>query len=119
MFPGQPNSSEILCGTRTTTGTVITVPAGKWYTGSVSMTSAVAAVGTSAPVLTVNGTNAAPAAGTVVARCESSGLLSSAASNSTYNEIIILAPPENSVTLDFTQGASGASSVSINGFIYG
>lgn len=119
MFPGQPNSFEIMCGTRTTTGTVITVPAGKWYTASVSMTASVAAAGTSAPTLTVNGTNAAPASGTVVARCESAGLLASAAANSSYNEIIVLAPAENDVTLDFTQGAAGASSVTVNGFIFG
>lgn len=119
MFPGSPNATEIMCGTRTTTGTVITVPAGKWYTGNVSMTSSVAALGTSAPVLTVNGTNAAPAAGTVVTRCESSGLLASASANSVFQEIIVLAPPENSVTLDFTVGAAGASSVTVNGFIFG
>lgn len=118
MFPGQPSSSEILCGTRTTTGTVITVPAGKWYTGNVSMTSSVAAAGTSAPTLTVNGANAAPASGTVVARCESAGLLASASANATFQEIIVLAPAENDVTLDFTAGAAGASSVTINGYVF-
>lgn len=119
MFAGQPNSSEILCSSRTTTGTLITIPAGKWYTGNISLTASVAAVGTSAPTVTTSGVNVSPAAGTVIARHNVSGLLASAAADSSTTEIIVLAPPENDVTLEFTAGAAGASSATVNGFIFG
>lgn len=119
MFAGQPNSSEILCGSRTTTGTLITIPAGKWYTGNLTVTASVAAAGTSAPTVTTSGTNVAPAADTVVGRHSVSGLLAAAAAGSSSTEVIILAPPENDVTLEFTAGAAGASSATVNGFIFG
>ncbi len=118
MFPGIPNSSEIICGTRTTTGTLVTIPAGKWYTGNISMTASVALAGASAPTVATAGTNVAPAAGTVIARCDSAGLLASASSNSSYQEIIVLAPSENDVTLEFTAGANGVSSATVNGYIF-
>lgn len=119
MFAGAPSSTEIMCGTRTTTGTVITVPAGSWYTGSVMLSASVSVAGNSSPTVTVNGTNAAPAAGTVVARINLVGLALSTVADSCYIDILVKAPDENSVTIDFTAGASGTSSVSINGFIFG
>lgn len=119
MFPGQPNASEIICGSRTTTGTLITIPAGKWYTGTLAVSAAVAVAGTSAPTVTTAGTNVAPATGTVVGRAIATGLLAAAAANGVPIEVIVLAPPENDVTLEFTAGAAGASSATINGYIYG
>lgn len=118
MFPGQPNSSEIICGSRITTGTLITIPAGKWYTGNLTISAAVAVAGTSAPTVTTSGTNVAPASGTIVGRATATGLLAAAAANGTSTEIIILAPPENDVTLEFTAGASGSSSATVNGYIF-
>lgn len=119
MFAGQPNSSEIKCDTRATTGTVITVPAGKWYTGNVHLSASVAVAGASNPTVTVNGTNSAPAAGTVVARLNLSGLALNSMNDTVETEIIVLAPDENDVTIDFTAGANGTSSATINGYIFG
>jgi hypothetical protein len=119
MFNGTPNASEILCNTRTTTGTLVTVPAGKWYTGSLSISATVAVAGASNPVVTVNGTNAAPAAGTVVGRLNLAGLALSTISDAVDTEVIVLAPSGNDVTIDFTAGANGTSSATLNGFIFG
>lgn len=119
MFSGQPNASEILNGSRTTTGTLLTIPAGKWFTGNLQLTAAVAAVGTSAPTVTTAGTGVAPVAGSVIARLNVTGLLASAAADSMDTEILILAPSENDVTLEFTAGAAGASSATVNGFVFG
>lgn len=119
MFSGLPNSSEIMAATRTTTGTMITIPAGKWYTGNVSMSATVSVAGASNPVVTVNGTNAAPAAGTVVTRLNLAGLALSTISDTIETEIILLAPAENDITLDFTAGANGTSSATVNGYIFG
>lgn len=119
MFPGQPNASEIKSNTVTATGTIITVPAGKWFTGNVSISATVAVAGASNPVVTVNGTNAAPASGTVVARLNLAGLALSTISDTIETEIIVLAPSENGVTIDFTAGANGVSSATVNGFVFG
>lgn len=113
------SQSEIFCNTRTTTGTVITVPAGKWYTCDISLSATVAVAGASSPTVTVNGLNAAPAAGTVVARVNLAGLALTTVADSTYVTLLCKAPDENEITLDFTAGANGTSSVTINGFIFG
>lgn len=119
MFAGQPNSSEITCDTRTTTGTLITIPAGKWFTGDLTISATVAAAGASNPVVTVNGTNAAPAAGTVIGRLNLAGLALSTISDTIHTEVIALAPAGNDITIDFTAGANGTSSATINGFVFG
>lgn len=119
MFSVQPSASEIMCSTVSSTGNMITVPAGRWYTGNVSISASVAVAGNSSPVVTVNGTNAAPASGTVVARLNLVGLALTTVAGSTSTEIIVKAPTSNDVTIDFTAGAAGTSSATVNGFVYG
>lgn len=118
MFPGSPSQSQIIGNSRTTSGLLATVPAGMTLTANIGLSAAVAVVGTSAPTVTVNGTNAAPANGTVVAQIVVSGLLAAAAASSGDFEILVKAPPGNDVTLTFTAGAAGASSVTINGWFF-
>ncbi len=113
------DSTEIICNTRTTTGTVVTIPAGKWYTCDISLSATVAVAGASNPTVTVNGANAAPAAGTVVAGVNLAGLALTTVADSTYVTLLCKAPADNDITLDFTAGANGTSSVTINGFIFG
>jgi len=119
MFTGQPNASEIKCNTVTATGTIITVPAGKWFTGDLTISATVAVAGASNPVVTVNGTDAAPAAGTVIGRLNLAGLALSTVSDAIHTEVIALAPAGNDITIDFTAGANGTSSATLNGFIFG
>lgn len=119
MFPGSPNSSEILCSTRTTTGTMVTIPAGKWFTGDLTISATVSVAGASNPTVAVNGTNAAPAAGTVVGRINLAGLALSTISDTGTFGIIALAPAGNDITIDFTAGANGTSSATLNGYIFG
>lgn len=118
MFSEQPNVEDILCGTRTTSGTLITVPAGRRYGCNMSISASVAVAGNSNPVITVNGTNAAPAAGSVVARLNLSGLALTTVAGSMTIPIVVKAPLENSITIDFTAGASGTSSATVNGYLY-
>ena len=119
MFQGQPNPEDIQCATRTTSGTMVTVPAGRWYGCYMSISASVAVAGSSNPVITVNGLNAAPAAGTVVARLNLDGLALTTVSGTMTIPLVVKAPLGNSVTIDFTAGASGTSSATINGYIYG
>lgn len=117
MIYAQPSPSDILCNTVTTTGTVITVPAGRWYTATMTLSASVSAAGTSTPTITVNGTNAAPASGTVVHRINLTGLALTTVSDSATIDIVVAAPLDNAITLDFTAGATGTSSCTINGFL--
>lgn len=73
---------------------------------------------TSAPTVTVQGTNAAPATGTVIARLTVTGLLAAAAADSCEFEVLVKAPAENAVTLVFAAGAAGSSSATISGWTY-
>lgn len=117
MFPGLPSASDILNGSRTTSGTLITIPAGKWFTGNIQINAAVAALATSSPTVTVSGTGAAPASGSVVARVDASGLVAGAAAASGSSEVIILAPSGNSVDLVFN-ASSGTTSAIVNGYVF-
>ena|SRR5258706_186925 len=119
MFSGFPPANDILCSTRTTTGTMITVPAGRGYTGDLVLSAAVSVAGTSIPTVAVNGTNAVPAAGSVIARINLTGLALTTVNDSATFPIVVYAPPENSITIDFTAGATGTSSASLNGFLFG
>jgi hypothetical protein len=120
MFEGAPNAQEISAASRTTTGTLLTVPAGKWYTGNLSMTAATGVAGTCAPTVAVAGTGSAPTAGAVVGRLTVIGVsLLGPVADSNDTEILLLAPDGNDITLEFTAGAVGSSSATINGYIFG
>lgn len=119
MFNGAPGQEEIFSATRTTSGTLVTIPAGKWYSCDISLSATVAVAGASSPTVTVNGTNAAPTTGTVVARLNIAGLALTTVSDSNTISAILRSPLENSITLDFTPGANGTSSATVNGFIFG
>lgn len=118
MFPGAPASDEILANTLSATGTLITIPASKTFTGNVALSASVAVAGASNPTVQTAGTNVAPAAGTVLLRLNIAGLALSTVADSQETEIIVRAPAENDVTVTFTAGANGTSSASINGYIF-
>lgn len=119
MIFAQPDPTDVMSSTRTTTGTMVTVPAGRWYTGTAVLSASVSVAGTSIPTITVNGTNAAPASGTVIHRINLTGLALTTVASTATIDFVVVAPPENSITLDFTAGASGTSSGTVNGFLFG
>lgn len=118
MFPGSPGSDQVIGNSLTANGTLATVPAGNTLTANILLTAAVAVAGTSAPTVTVQGTNAAPATGTVIARLTVTGVLAAAAADSCEFEVLVKAPAENAVTLVFAAGAAGSSSATISGWTY-
>jgi len=119
MYPNIADAGDHLANTRSTTGTIITVPAGRYYSGTISMSATVAVAGASNPVVVVNGTDAAPAAGTVLCRLNLAGLALSTISDTISTEFQVYASGGNDITLDFTAGANGTSSASVNGFVFG
>lgn len=118
MFAGSPSSSEVLANSRTTSGTLITVPAGKWYTGNLTVGVTASGAGTFSPTVAISGTGGGPSDATVIGRATATGvaLLGPVADNSD-TEIIIKAEG-NDIALVFT-AAGAASYATVNGFIYG
>lgn len=97
---------------------MITIPAGKWFTGNLAISASASVAGTSTPTVNTLGTNAAPASGTVIGRVNVTGLALSTVTGNGSFEVIALAPPENDITIEFTAGATGTSSATINGFTF-
>jgi hypothetical protein len=118
MFPSAPDGADIKGATATATGTLVTVPAGKWFTGNGILSGSVAAAGTCIPTVSVSGTNASPASGTVLARINLAGLALTTVAAAAPFEILVYADTDP-VDIVFTAGANGTSSASISGYIFG
>ena len=114
-------ASDIINASATaTTGSIVTIPGGRWLSADVQLSSSIALAGTSAPRVTFHipgGTSgAAPADGSVLARITLTGLALTTVTSASTTEIYVYGG-DNGCTLDFTAGASGSSSVTINGFL--
>jgi hypothetical protein len=116
-----PPAEDIINASATaTTAGIVTVPGGRWLTANIQLSASVSALGNSNPTVTYvipGGTSdAAPANGSVLARINVTGLSLTVVSDSDTTEILVYGG-DNGCTLNFTAGASGTSSVTINGFL--
>jgi hypothetical protein len=118
VFPGAPNVDEIRCASLTANGTLVTIPAGKWYTGTVSISGSITVAGACNPTVAISGNDASDVNGTVLARMTLQGLALTALANSTTTDILVKAGA-NDIDLVFTAGAAGVSSVTCNGYVMG
>lgn len=118
MFAGSPGQDQIVGNSLTANGTLATVSAGNTLTANIVLNASVAVAGTANLTVTVNGTNAAPASGTIIARMTVSGLLASASTGVESCEILVKAPPENDITLVFAISGVGSGSATINGWMF-
>lgn len=109
---------SLVSASRSTTGTLLTIPAGQRFSGNCVLSGTITLAGTCNPTVTVAGTNAEPAEGSVVHQLSLSGLALTTANNSATVDVHVRAPAGNAITLQFTQGAAGSSSVTLNGYIY-
>lgn len=121
MILATPAASDIInASATTTTAGIVTVPGGRWFTADIQLSAAVPLAGNSNPLVTyqvTGGTSgAAPADGSTLARINVGGLALSASSATSTTEIIVYGG-DNGCTLDFTAGAAGTSSVTINGML--
>ena len=117
MFSGAPDPDKIISATRTTTGNIAVIPAGHWFTFDVVLSASVSVTGSSAPTVSLSGAGGAPADGTVMLRLNVNGLSLTTVCDSIRTEIVGFADTDD-LTLVFTAGASGTSSVSLNGYYY-
>lgn len=81
------------------------------------ITASVAIAGTGTPNVTMSGTNAAPASGSVVHQLTITGLALNTVADSATIDLIAFAPAENDVTLEFATGGASSAAVVCNGFV--
>lgn len=117
MIAYSPNPGNTICGNRTSTGTILTIPAGSVWCGDIQLSASVSIAATATPTVTVSGAGAEPAPGSIVSRLSITGLALTTVTNSNTVSAIIVAPSGNSVTLEFATGGATSASVVCNGFI--
>lgn len=111
--------SDILADSATvTTSSLITIPAGRYYSADISLTVTAPLAGTASASVTFTpvGTGAGPATTKVLARCTGTGLLSATANNNSYTGIFVYGG-DSGAHLDYSAASSGASTCTINGFL--
>lgn len=111
----EPNSTDILGSSRTTTGTLITVPTGRVFCGSTSLSCSTAAAGANNPTISVSGADAVPTG--TIHQIMNTGLATMPACNANTQNNVFIYGGSAGATVTFTVGATGTSSGSIIGRI--
>lgn len=118
MLSSPPAVANIMNGSATAAGTVLTIPANSIFTANISVSGAVTGIGTARPTVTLNSTGVThPAAGSIVADVTVAGLATAPTAGSNVMEIVV-GTGASPATLDFALGGSSAASVVINGFTF-
>jgi hypothetical protein len=118
-----PNPANVLHGETAAIATIITVPAGRTWRGTLVIAGAVAAAAGAAAInaianIKVNGTGSVPTAGTnlltlplstPVVAAATAGI--AIAASVTLTDVVVVAPPANAVTVDFNPTAATARAV--------
>lgn len=107
---------KILCGTRSTNGTILTIPPNSFFNGSCAISGSITLAGSATPRVTVVGNTVEPVAGTIVHQVAFAGLLSGIGSGGTPQELLVKTGAE-AATLVFDTGGATIASVTINGYL--
>lgn len=117
-------AGNILSGTAVATNstsavTIITIPAGRQWVGDVTISVASTAAAIVSATVQTSGTNVVPASGTVVSRVNIGGLTSGGFAAPLRARVRVVAPPQNTVTLQLvnTSATANTSSASANGVL--
>jgi len=108
-----PASSDIVGASRTTTGTLVTIPANRTFHGAVSLSCSVSLAGNSQPSISVSGAGAVPT-GTIHSIIAVGLALTTVANSNTISDVYIFGGSAGA-TVTFTQGATGTSTGQITG----
>lgn len=114
--PTNINQLDFVNGSATATGTVLSIPAGRYFSVDIQLSGSQSGVGTATPnvTFTAAGTGFSPASGSVVARLSITGLLGIVSSTSGTTEFSGYSG-DTGATLTFNN--SGTSSCVVNGFL--
>lgn len=118
MIAHFPSAGDIRCGARTTTGTILTIPAGRTFTANIQISASVSVAATATTSVSVvgGGTGQEPATGTVLCRLAIVGLALTTVADTATQEILIVAGDQDA-TLEFNTGGASSASVTVNGFL--
>lgn len=111
-----PLQDHVLCGSRTTAGTVLTIPANSTWTADLLISASVTAAATGSPTLTINGTDVGPSGGAVVHRLSITGLALTTVTDSAYISVLVVTG-NAAATLDFALGGASSAACVANGVL--
>lgn len=110
-----PASSDIKGGSATATGTLFTVPAGRVFRGSASLSASISVAGNCQPSISVTGTGVVPTG--VVHQIGVTGLALSVAANANTIDNLYIYGGSSGATVTFNAGASGQSAGQVVGIL--
>ncbi len=116
MQPLMLKDGKILNGTRTSNGTILTIPPNSQFNGTIAISGSITLVGSATPRVTVSGNTVEPVSGSIIHQVAFAGLLSAIGSGGTPIECTIKTGAE-SANLVFNTGGASAASVTINGYL--
>lgn len=116
MIPVMLKDGRILNGTRTTSGTILTIPPNSMFTGSIAISGSIAVAGSATPRVTIAGNAVEPAAGAIVHQIAFAGLLAGIGSGGAPQNVVVKTGAE-SATLEFNPGGATIASVTVNGYL--
>src|SRR6476661_411561 len=118
MIIAKPDASDILCGSVTGAGTIVTIPAGRVYTCDITISATQSIAGTSKAVVTFTpkGANCGPATTTAVAHCIVMALATSVTTNQTHITAVFHGG-DSGADLSLATGGASAVSCAITGFL--
>lgn len=109
------NGNDLVCGGRSSNGTLVVIPPNKVWCGQINISGSIVAAG-SATATVVTAGDCKPDAGTVVASLSMQALLSTAVGNSSTIDALVWAGP-GGATLTFATGGVSTASAVANGYI--
>lgn len=97
---------------------MITIPAGRWYTCSMSVTVTAPLAGTQSGIITFtpSGTGCGPSTTKVINRCVATGLATATGGNNSPIDAVLYGGDSGAI-LSYTASGSGSSTCVINGYL--
>lgn len=115
--PAMPSSGDYKYSTRTTNGTMVTVPAGRVLVYDLSITNSITVTGSGNTTITFNGTGAEIPDGTVLLQCVCAGIaLTSVGTNTAYISGVIKAGA-NDCTVSFATSGTSSATGTLSGYL--
>ena len=112
------NPADLRNGHATATGTLITIPAGRRFSGEISVHAGSTTASTVTATVTTAGTGVSPAAGTVLAKAQVTGLALTTVNDTDHASCFVIAPSTNDVTIEFTLTGTGTGFATVTGYLY-
>lgn len=112
-----PGAGRIRNGSRTTSGTIVTVPANHVLNATIFMAASISVAGSARPTVTVAGTGGEPGDGAILHQLAMSGLALSTIVDHASMDVVVRANG-TPLTLEFNTGGATMASVVVNGYVF-